>query len=248
LNIIKAVPQHGERVMASWCRRALRHAPAIWAEKSTGTTGPISAQILSMSQLLRWKWKSEKSIATGTHNSELPSARLSCHGPIILDGGRRRAVGSRRPMNGAPGGQHFCSGREPSGLPALWGREKAPPPVGRGLNIIMQSCGSPLSRKLLPQRDNSGRKEWFQKERPRRSGAKCIAEEGSLSSADGQFRRRGAVPPAASACHQSVAVEQRMSAAGKKSPAEAGLATPSFGVFGQPLGDSGECSGPSMSP
>ena len=131
---------------------------------------------MSMSQLLRWKWKSEKSIATGTHNSELPSARLSCYGPIILDGGRRRAVGSRRPMNGAPGGQHFCSGREPSGLPALWGREKAPPPVGRGLNIIMQSCGSPLSRKLLPQRDNSGRKEWFQKERPRRSGAKCIAE------------------------------------------------------------------------
>jgi len=119
--------------MASWCRRALRHAPAIWAEKSTGTTGPISAQILSMSQLLRWKWKSEKSIATGTHNSELPSARLSCYGPIILDGGRRRAVGSRRPMNGAPGGQHFCSGREPSGLPALWGREKAPPPVGAGL-------------------------------------------------------------------------------------------------------------------
>ena len=144
--------------MASWCRRALRHAPAIWAEKSTGTTGPISAQILSMSQLLRWKWKSEKSIATGTHNSELPSARLSCYGPIILDGGWRRAVGSRRPMDGAPGGQHFCSGREPSGLPALWGREKAPPPVGRGLRSYF--C---VLTFLSP--NNPGCADWFQKER-----------------------------------------------------------------------------------
>src|SRR5438128_12583402 len=29
------------------------------------TTGPVSAQTLSMSQLLRWKWKSVKPIATG---------------------------------------------------------------------------------------------------------------------------------------------------------------------------------------
>src|SRR5215467_11293095 len=36
------------------------------------------------------------------------------------------------------------------------------------------------------------------------------------------FRQRGAVPPAASDCHQSVALEQQMSAAGMKSPAEAG--------------------------
>ena len=35
-------------------------APAIWVKKGNGTTGPVSAQTLSMSQLLRWKWKSVK--------------------------------------------------------------------------------------------------------------------------------------------------------------------------------------------
>src|SRR6266436_9728876 len=57
--------------MGRWCGPALRHAPAIWVEKGNGTPGPVSAQTLSMSQLLRWKWNSEKSFATGTHNSEL---------------------------------------------------------------------------------------------------------------------------------------------------------------------------------
>jgi hypothetical protein len=36
-----------------------------------------------MSQLLRWKWKSEKPIATGIHNSELPHGyarrKVFCH-------------------------------------------------------------------------------------------------------------------------------------------------------------------------
>ena len=51
--------------MAELCGPARRHAPAIWVEKGNGTTGPVSAQTLSMSQLLRWKWKSVKPIATG---------------------------------------------------------------------------------------------------------------------------------------------------------------------------------------
>jgi hypothetical protein len=51
-------------------------------EKGSGTTGRVSAQTLSMSQLLGWKWNSEKSIATGTHNSEPPSGRLS---PAVAD-------------------------------------------------------------------------------------------------------------------------------------------------------------------
>ena len=45
----------------------------IWAEKKNGTTGPVGAQILSMSQLLGRKWNSEKAIATGTHNKPAPS-------------------------------------------------------------------------------------------------------------------------------------------------------------------------------
>jgi hypothetical protein len=51
------------------CGPALRHAPAIWVGKGNGTTGPVSAQTLSMSQLPRWKWKSVKPIATGIPNS-----------------------------------------------------------------------------------------------------------------------------------------------------------------------------------
>jgi len=57
--------------MARWWGQVLRHAPAIWVEKGNGITGRVGAQTLSMSQLPRWKWKSEKPIAIGTHNSEL---------------------------------------------------------------------------------------------------------------------------------------------------------------------------------
>jgi hypothetical protein len=44
-------------------------ACALWVEKGNGTIGPVSAQTSSMSQLLRWKWKSVKPIATGILNS-----------------------------------------------------------------------------------------------------------------------------------------------------------------------------------
>src|SRR6516165_482159 len=59
--------------MATWWARARRHARVIWAKKKNGTTGPVGAQILSMSQLLGRKWNSEKAIATGTHNKPAPS-------------------------------------------------------------------------------------------------------------------------------------------------------------------------------
>jgi hypothetical protein len=35
----------------------------------SGTTGRVGAQMLNMSQLPRWKWKSEKPIATGTRRT-----------------------------------------------------------------------------------------------------------------------------------------------------------------------------------
>jgi hypothetical protein len=38
--------------------------------------------MLNMSQLPRWKWKSEKPIATGTHNSELLFVRLARVHPV----------------------------------------------------------------------------------------------------------------------------------------------------------------------
>ena len=57
--------------MARWCGPVLRYAPANWAKQDNGTIGRVGAQTSSMSQLLKWKWKSEKSIATGTPNSEL---------------------------------------------------------------------------------------------------------------------------------------------------------------------------------
>ena len=41
-------------------------------KEKNGITGPVGAQILSMSQLLGRKWNSEKAIATGTHNKSAP--------------------------------------------------------------------------------------------------------------------------------------------------------------------------------
>jgi hypothetical protein len=41
---------------------------------------------LSMSQLLRWKWKSEKTFATGIHNSELTSSYSSPAPAISVPG------------------------------------------------------------------------------------------------------------------------------------------------------------------
>src|SRR5262249_25787165 len=56
--------------MASSCWSARRHAHAIWVGNSNGTNGRAGVQNSSLSKLLRWDWNLEKSIATGTHNSE----------------------------------------------------------------------------------------------------------------------------------------------------------------------------------
>jgi hypothetical protein len=39
-------------------------------KNSNGTNGRVGVQNLNLSKLLRWDWNLEKSIATGTHNSE----------------------------------------------------------------------------------------------------------------------------------------------------------------------------------
>ena len=56
--------------MARSCWLARRHAHAIWVGNSNGTNGRGGVQNSSLSKLLRWDWNLEKSIATGTHNSE----------------------------------------------------------------------------------------------------------------------------------------------------------------------------------
>src|SRR5215510_3043169 len=56
--------------MARSCWLARRHAHAIWVGNSNGTNGRAGVQNSSLSKLLRWDWNLEKSIATGTHNSE----------------------------------------------------------------------------------------------------------------------------------------------------------------------------------
>src|SRR5262245_10119516 len=56
--------------MARSCWLARRHAHAIWVGNSNGTNGRVGVQKSSLSKLLRWDWNLEKSIATGTHNSE----------------------------------------------------------------------------------------------------------------------------------------------------------------------------------
>src|SRR5262249_61266485 len=56
--------------MARSCWPARRRAPAIWVGNSNGTNGRVGVQNSSLSKLLRCNWSLEKSIATGTHNSE----------------------------------------------------------------------------------------------------------------------------------------------------------------------------------
>src|SRR5258708_14550229 len=56
--------------MARSCWPARRRAPAIWVGNSNGTSGRVGVQNSSLSKLLGWNWNLEKSIATGTHNSE----------------------------------------------------------------------------------------------------------------------------------------------------------------------------------
>src|SRR6516164_5469000 len=58
--------------MARSCWPARRHAPAIWVGNSNGTSGRVGVQHSSLSKLLGWNWNLEKSIVTGTHNSEPP--------------------------------------------------------------------------------------------------------------------------------------------------------------------------------
>src|SRR5262245_53742650 len=55
--------------MASWWEPAWRHAPAVWVGKNNGIIGLVGVQTLSISQLLRLKWSSEKPTAIDTHNS-----------------------------------------------------------------------------------------------------------------------------------------------------------------------------------
>jgi hypothetical protein len=50
-------------------RPVRRRAPAIWIGNSNGTNGRVGVQNSSLSNLARWDWNLEKSIATGTHNS-----------------------------------------------------------------------------------------------------------------------------------------------------------------------------------
>jgi hypothetical protein len=57
-------------VTARSCWPVRRRAPAIWVRNSNGTNGRVGVQNSSLSKLLRWDWNLEKSIATGTHNSE----------------------------------------------------------------------------------------------------------------------------------------------------------------------------------
>ena len=42
----------------------------MWVRNSNGTSGRVGVQNSSLSKLLGWNWNLEKSIATGTHNSE----------------------------------------------------------------------------------------------------------------------------------------------------------------------------------
>ena len=57
---------------------ARRRAPAIWVGNSNGTSGRVGVQNSSLSKLLGRNWNLEKSIATGTHNSE-PLDHLERH-------------------------------------------------------------------------------------------------------------------------------------------------------------------------
>jgi hypothetical protein len=79
----------GETISRCW--RAFRKivlagaeaCAAIWVGNSNGTRGRVGAQNSSWSKLLGRNWNLKKSIATGTHNSDLS---------IILSGGWRHRL------------------------------------------------------------------------------------------------------------------------------------------------------------
>ena len=140
--------------MGRWCGPALRHAPAIWVEKGNGTAGPVSAQTSSMSQLQRWRWSSEKSIATGTRNSEFRSSRsvgggaclaatMSASVPI----GHARATfgGHTIKIDAVPRGTHLRSPMIGDATPKC--------PASQNAASILPEVPEPVRRKLsIPHR------------------------------------------------------------------------------------------------
>src|SRR5258705_8731483 len=89
--------------MARSCWPVRRRAPAIWVRNSNGTNGRVGVQNSSLSKLLRWDWNLEKSIATGTHNSESLDhlERRAAHRPHLArdaSRGRKRVAGLARKL------------------------------------------------------------------------------------------------------------------------------------------------------
>src|SRR5262249_31708993 len=79
--------------MERWCLLARRHAPAISVKSGNGTSGRAGVQTSSMSQLLRWKWKSGKTTATGTRNSAFLLYKRGRDGRVSRRLGCRRLLG-----------------------------------------------------------------------------------------------------------------------------------------------------------
>jgi hypothetical protein len=105
----------------------------------------------------------------------------------------------------APARTHIIS-NQPASAPC-WSREKPRPPAS-GAEARINAFWTFLRSKAIPDAWIGSRKK-----SPAEAGPSVLRKGGYFRpSADGQFRRRGAVPPAASGCHQSVAAEQQMSA------------------------------------
>src|SRR6516225_1668494 len=86
--------------MARPCWPVRRRAPAIWVRNSNGTNGRVGVRNSSLSKLLRWDWNLERSIATGTNNSE-PLGHLEPGGwrlPGGQAGDRGGLGGPRKPI------------------------------------------------------------------------------------------------------------------------------------------------------
>src|SRR6516162_4405333 len=97
--------------MARSCWLARRHAHAIWVGNRNGTNGRVGVQNSSLSKLLRWDWNLEKSIATGTHNSEPIDhleRRLTARGCEARNrGGLGEMTRRKREINGLANEQDF---------------------------------------------------------------------------------------------------------------------------------------------
>ena len=131
--------------MARWWGQVLRHAPAIWVEKGNGITGRVGAQTLSMSQLPRWKWKSEKPIAIGTHNSELtPRCGRISRGGFGTPASLAWKASSRSDARSSGTGSFSCS------KPLDYTQER-PKAKSCDRSAERHSCGA----KALPGRDST---------------------------------------------------------------------------------------------